>query len=73
VDYTPVRVRTAEKERWVEAMASTSLRVMMTVDGGSTNMQTRRGGNPAGPARSGIDKYEWPDVLPPPGVGPAAP
>jgi hypothetical protein len=65
VDYTPVRVRTAEKERWVEAVASTSLSVMMTVDGGSTNMHMRRGGNPAGPARSGIDEYEWPDVLPP--------
>jgi hypothetical protein len=64
MDYTPVRVRTAEKERWVEAMASSSLSVMMTVDGGSTNMQMRRGGARPGVGQGDIDEYEWPDVLP---------
>jgi hypothetical protein len=64
VEYDRVPVRTAEKERWVEAMATASLSVMMTVDGGSTSMNMRRGGRPMGPGRSDVDEYQWPDVLP---------
>jgi hypothetical protein len=65
VDYTPVPVRDAEKERWLEASSGTGLTVTMTVEAGATNMQFGRGGSRM-PAldRSGIDEYEWPAVLP---------
>jgi hypothetical protein len=65
VSFTPVPVGEPEKQRWVESLGESGLSMMMTVDGGSVNMQFRRGGGmgPQG-AQGGVDDYEWPATLP---------
>jgi hypothetical protein len=63
VEYAPVPIGTAEKERWLEAMGTAAMAVAMTVQNGNANIQFRRGGSPPGGERS-IDEFEWPSVLP---------
>ncbi len=61
VAYRPVRVERADKEEWVEQLASSGLGVMMMSDGGPPRMTIRRGGVGGG---ASVDDYEWPDVKP---------
>jgi hypothetical protein len=64
VDYRPLPVRTAEKERWLEALGSNSLGMSVTMGGGAPNMQFSRGRSMPGGARGEMEDYQWPDVLP---------
>jgi hypothetical protein len=65
VDYRPLPVRTAEKERWLEGRGSNNLGITITMQGGAPSMNFRRGGAMRPDADAGIDDYEWPQVLPP--------
>lgn len=64
IQYRPVRVRDAEKERWLEGLGG-GLAVTMSVQNGSVSTQFRRGGAPLpGMDRGDADDYEWPATLP---------
>ena len=64
VPVSPVRVRDAEKERWLEEVAGTGLGVSMTMGPGGPSMTIRRGGGPARPDASDPDAYERAETLP---------
>ena len=62
VDFDPVRVRTAEKESWVESRGRGGLRIGVTIENGVRQMSFGRGaGNSDRPDISG---YEWPETMP---------
>lgn len=60
----PVRVRDAEKERWLEEVAGTGVGVTMQMGPGGPSMSMRRGGGNARPAEASAADYEWPETLP---------
>jgi hypothetical protein len=62
VEYDPVAVGTAEKERWLDDLAGTGLSVGVTVENGVRSLQFRRGGGRGGAAR--MRDYAWPETLP---------
>ncbi len=64
VTYDPIRVRDAEKRAYLDRLGSDGLAVEVVSDGGPPKMSFSRGGG-RGASGSGIDDYEWPDVLPP--------
>jgi len=59
--YRPVRVRRAEKERYVDE-GSGGLQVSVEVNNGRVQTGFGRGGG--GRRNRDLDQYEWPDVLP---------
>ncbi|MEE9207830.1 MAG: hypothetical protein V3U67_05535 [Gemmatimonadota bacterium] len=61
VDYDPVRVRKAEKDRWVAALGG-GLRIGMTIDNGERRMSLSRGGSGAPQPDAG--DFEWPETMP---------
>lgn len=62
MDFDPVRVRTAEKEFWVESRGRGGLRIGVTIENGVRQMSFGRGaGNSDRPDISG---YEWPETMP---------
>ncbi len=61
VSYRPVRIRQAEKERWVESLSSSGLMIGMEMENGVRRMSFGRGGRGM---ESGVDDYDWPDVMP---------
>ncbi len=64
VSYRPVRIRQAEKERWVEGRASSGLMIRAEMgSGGSRSISFGRGGGGGG-GDSSVDDFEWPDVMP---------
>jgi hypothetical protein len=64
VPFSPVRIRTAEKEEWVAAQgrAGGGVGISMMVNDGVVQMGFQRGG--MGGQRE-IDQYQWPDVMAP--------
>ncbi len=62
VPYTPVRVRSADKEEWL-AQSGNGLRVSVEMENGQRRMSFARGGR--GAPRPDASDYEWPDVKPP--------
>ena len=64
VEFRPVRVRQADKEEYVEALASGGLRVTMQNVNGVRSMGFSRGGGGGGGGASDTDGYEWPDTKP---------
>jgi hypothetical protein len=62
VEVTPVRIRQADKEEYVDRISSDGLRVQMTVNNGVRQMGFSRGGG--GGRRPDTDGYEWPDTKP---------
>jgi hypothetical protein len=66
VPYSPVRVRTADKEEYLARMQTSALAMSMTVDNGVQSLGFSRGsGHAPGIPELGVDDYEWPDVKPP--------
>jgi hypothetical protein len=64
VEYSPVAVGAAERERWLEGLGG-GLAVMMTVENGVPSMQFSRGGaRMAGAGAGSAGDYEWPATLP---------
>ncbi len=64
VSYRPVRIRQAEKERWVEGRASSGLMIRAEIgNGGTRSMSFGRGGGGGGGDPS-VEDYEWPDAMP---------
>ena len=65
VSYRPVRIRQAEKERWVEGRSSSGLMIGVEMHNGARTMSFGRGGGGmAGAGDSGVDDFDWPDVMP---------
>ena len=64
VPVTPVRVREAEKERWLEEVAGTALGVSMEMGPGGPSMSFKRGGGRGRPGQADASAYEWPGTLP---------
>ncbi len=65
VSYRPVRIRQAEKERWVEGTSSSGLMIGMDMNNGVRTMSFGRGGGRMGGAGdSDVDDYDWPDAMP---------
>jgi len=62
VQVTPVRIREADKEEYIDRAAAGGLSVRMTVDNGVRRMGFSRGGG--GGQRPDTDGYEWPDTKP---------
>lgn len=66
VDYRPVGVGTAEKERYLDEMESAGLSMSLSMDNGARSMQLRRGGQ--GGSRQDraaqIRDLQWPETLP---------
>jgi hypothetical protein len=62
VAYEPVRIRQADKEAWVEGLASSGLSIGVENVNGQITTSFRRGGR-RGTQRQ-IDSYDWPDVMP---------
>lgn len=64
VRVTPVRVRDAEKERWLEEIAGTGVGVSVEMGPGGPSMSMRRGGGPGRQDAANASDYEWPETLP---------
>ncbi len=65
VSYRPVRIRQAEKERWVEGASSSGLMIGVDMNNGVRTMSFGRGrGGMGGAGDSDVDDYDWPDVMP---------
>lgn len=62
VPFEPVRVRAADREEWVEAVASGGLAVMVEDDGSGPRTRFRRGGGGGSPE---VSDFEWPETKPP--------
>jgi len=60
--WEPVRVREAEKRRWLDQLGASGLTMSVTSDNGSTTMALQRGGRRA--AAASAEDYEWPERLP---------
>jgi hypothetical protein len=61
--WEPVKIRSADKEEWVDQMANTGLMMMVTNDSGELRTSMRRGmGGRGGPDP---DSFQWPEVKPP--------
>ncbi len=61
VDYKPVRIRTADKEEWVDGLGN-GLRIGISISNGERQMAMGRGGGSSTPD---INGFEWPDEKPP--------
>lgn len=62
VDFKPVRIGQADKEAWVEQIASRGVMMAVTNQNGNVSARMRRGGAPGVPA---VDEYQWPETKPP--------
>ncbi len=62
VDYDPVRVRQADKEAWVDGLASSGLSIRVENVNGQVTTAFGRGGGRS--RQRQIDSYDWPDVMP---------
>jgi streptogramin lyase len=62
-EHDPIRIRDAEKERWLDGTSGTGLRVGVSVDNGVRTIQLGRGGPSRG--EPSASDYEWPETLPP--------
>ncbi len=63
-EYKAVRLRTAEKEAWIERSQSGALRIgVELVNGVATTSFSRGGGGRSN--EPDLGSYEWPDVMPP--------
>lgn len=60
LEYDPVAVGSAERERWLDEAAASGLSVNVTDENGVRNVQFSRGGRRSASARD----YEWPESLP---------
>jgi hypothetical protein len=60
VQVTPVRIRQADKEEYVDRASASGLSIRMTMDNGVRTMGFSRGGG----GRPDTDGYEWPDTKP---------
>ena len=63
VPFRPVRIRQAEKERWVEGRSSSGLMIRAEIGTGGPSMSFGRGGGGGG-GSSSVDDFDWPDVMP---------
>ncbi len=61
VDYRPLPIRTADKEEWVEDLASNGLGVQMEIENGRRRTSFSRGGRGGG---ADLDSYAWPETKP---------
>jgi hypothetical protein len=61
VDYRPVRVRGAEKDRWIAALGG-GLAIGMEINNGERRMSFSRGGS--GAPQPDADDFEWPETMP---------
>jgi hypothetical protein len=61
VAYRPLPIRTADKEEWVEDLATNGLSVGVSIDNGRRQTSFSRGGRGGG---SAIDSYAWPETKP---------
>lgn len=62
VAFSPVRIRQADKEEYIDRASAGGLSVQMTIDNGVRRMVFSRGGG--GRGRPDTDGYEWPDTKP---------
>ncbi|MDH5804019.1 MAG: hypothetical protein OEZ54_02460 [Gemmatimonadota bacterium] len=62
VEYSPVRIRRADQEAWIEETQGTGLSVGITVENGARSMAFSRGG---GGSERQPEDYTWPAVKPP--------
>lgn len=62
VNFDPVRVRTAEKEFWVESRGRGGLRIGVTIENGVRQMNFGRGAGSGD--RPDISGYSWPETMP---------
>jgi len=60
VDYEPVKIKTADKEEWVEGLGN-GLSVGMMIDNGQRRVSFGRGGGNNNPD---LDSFEWPETKP---------
>lgn len=61
VEYKPVRVGGAEKERWIQNVGRSGLGMSISVNNGVRQMAFSRGGRGA---QDQVDQYQWPEVMP---------
>ncbi len=61
VDYRPLPIRTADKQEWVEDLASNGLGISMEIDNGRRRTSFSRGGRGGG---ADLDSYAWPETKP---------
>jgi hypothetical protein len=62
VPYSPVRIRNADKEEYVNRLGASGLGMSMTIDNGVRSVGFSRGGG--GMGEPSVDDFEWPDVKP---------
>ncbi len=61
VAFRPLPIRTADKEEWVEDLATNGLSVAVSIDNGRRQTAFSRGGRGGG---SATDSYDWPETKP---------
>lgn len=62
VDYEPVRIRNADKEAYLDEMASAGMQVQVMNENGRITTAFSRGGGRS--SQRQLDSYDWPDVMP---------
>jgi hypothetical protein len=64
VPYSPVRIRNADKEQYVNRAGASGLGISMTIENGVRSVGFSRGGGGMGAPETSVDDFEWPDVKP---------
>ena len=62
MEYSPVKIRRADKEEWVERIGGSGLQIGMTINNGERQVSFSRGGGSS--SLPDIDGYDWPDTKP---------